>query len=373
MQRSTALFLFAVLVAAAVAGIWWRAHDAAPPPPAIGTTNGTGSPEPNGGATGGVQQPGPRAGETLVRVTVAAREQYVPPPPPRVAAAAIDRAPLPARVLAGAGAGFDARADAIGAALAEIEFEGRRLIRQVALASAEPAHVTIGARLQVRGRVRDAAGAPIPTAAVWLGELEQDGRFVEWRCDEAGQFTGEAPAGSGVPCVVRAEGYSMAWRAVAVAAPVAPVEFVLLPGSALAVQLAAAAVAIEDARVYVVPLGAIATALAQFPFFLQALTDGYAVDTNGRAVVPGLPADGEVGVLVRCSSSTRRGRAPSSTTRGDRSRACSSGRGRSRATSRPAAPSASCRRTSSCLRCVRRAPMPRASSASVPCRRSGRC
>jgi hypothetical protein len=74
---------------------------------------------------------------------------------------------------------------------------------------------------------------------------------------------------------------------------------VLQPSTTLSVQIAAIADGIERARVFVVPRGAVSTEIAQWPFFLLALDDGYAIDANGRAVIGGLPRRGDLGLLVR--------------------------------------------------------------------------
>ena len=302
MQRRTILFLSLALVAFASAGAaWWLGNGEAPPVPPL--TGGAG-PEPLPGKTPTpAVPPEPRAvanGTPRVRVEVVAGEKLVPPPPLRVQAVrAGDDVELPTVLLAGAGAGFDTSPHVAGAALCEIGTDGGRVLRQVAIAAGVVARPVVGARLTVQGHVRDGSGSALAGATVWFGESDVDGNRREWTTDVDGAFTADTAAGAGVPFVVRKDGFAAWWRPVDVTAPPRPCDAVLSPGCTLEVAVAGAADAIEQARLFVVPGGQVATGVAQWPFLLQVLADGYPFDGTGRATIPELPQGGEVALVVR--------------------------------------------------------------------------
>jgi hypothetical protein len=176
---------------------------------------------------------------------------------------------------------------------------GHRLLRQLALAAEGETDYRLGARVVVRGRVFGGTDWPLRGAEVWLGELGAEGQRRTVTTDAEGAFELDTPDGDGVPCVVTAPKQAAHWQVLTVAPPGPELRIVMRPGAPLDVQLAAAADDITAARVFVVPTGAVSTALLQHPFFLQALADGHAVGANGRATVPDLPTEGTLGVVVR--------------------------------------------------------------------------
>ncbi|HZN40383.1 MAG TPA: carboxypeptidase-like regulatory domain-containing protein [Planctomycetota bacterium] len=296
MQRSSATFLLAaaILVGAAAIGWWLSADDGLPPPAIEGSGPGTAGPAPR------VDSPSSLPPDALrVVVEVQARERYVPPPPQRAQAVrASDGLELPTQLLAGVGAGFDAPSKNAGIAAALIDFEGVRLVRQVPVGEAV-SRTVVGARVATRGRIQDGAQKAIAGARVWLGEQDAEGQAREVLTDEEGAFELDTPSGEGVPFVVRAAGFAAAWRPVAVAPAGPDLQMILQPGGVLEVQLAVMGTGLDQARLFVVPTANVTSELSQFPFFLQAMTDGAAVDDNGRGRLVELPANGRVGVLVR--------------------------------------------------------------------------
>lgn len=301
MQRRTALFLS--LAAGVVATLAWVVSSLpeAPPPLPVGPPPAGPVPPSPPSPPEARQDPAQLPADAIrVRIEVVAREQYVPPSPVRVQAVqAGDGRELPTQLLAGAGAGFDASPRAAGASLVAIEHDEGRVLRQVALSANETARPTVGSRLVVQGTVRGADGKPVSGCRVWFGAFDRDGQRREVEPDETGAFRAEVPAGLGVPFVVRAPGHATMWRVVAVTAPPAPCDAVLARACVVEVQVAAQALAMHEARLFVVPRPAVATALAMWPFFEQVLGDGVPVDASGRALVEDLPAGGEVGLLVR--------------------------------------------------------------------------
>ena len=305
MQRSFATFLLAAAILVGVAAIAWQVSaDGEPPPPPGIEGSGLGSGLASGlettGASPRVVPPSTLPPETLrVVVEVQARERYVPPPPQRAQAVrASDGLELPTQLLAGVGAGFDAPSRTAGIAAAVIDFDGVRLVRQVPVGEAV-SRIAVGARNTTRGRIQDAAQKPIAGARVWLGELDAEGKEREVLTDEEGAFELDTPSGVGVPFVVRAQGHAAAWRPVTVAPGGPDLQMILQPGSVLEVQLAALGTDLDRARLFVVPTATVTSELSQFPFFLQAMTDGAAVDDNGRGKIVDLPTNGKVGILVR--------------------------------------------------------------------------
>ena len=310
MQRSSTLFLWlgAVVMVAVAALAYWTAQE---PPPLPGprvepaTVDAIGDPTaaPTGASPSSSGTPLPAdqaASGPRVDVRVTVGERFVPPPePPFHAVRKHDRSPLPAVLLAGAGAGFDGPARVAGVALASIDVDGLRIVRQVVVATDTAAPYEVAGPLAVAGTVRDPAGTPRPGAVVWFGEFAADGARREFVCDEEGRYHATVLAGTGVPFVVRADGCATAWRPVTVAAPPADQDLQLQPGCVLEVQAVGVANTMESARLFVVPPATVTTELAQWPFFEQVLTDGAALDAQGRAAVVGLPRVGDLGVLIR--------------------------------------------------------------------------
>ncbi|MFT4513180.1 MAG: hypothetical protein ACI89X_002614 [Planctomycetota bacterium] len=328
MQRSTVLFLLVgCTVAAVVAIIAFSSPGDVVAPPGRGNAEVNGV-DPNGGnggsgtGTSGDQSTGNQSTGSLgpvspddphVRIIVTSKEQFVPPPhakpliltadgvprPSAPLAVTVDRMPLYAEVLAGVGAGFDADHNRRGVALISIEFDGGRLLRQIAVDPSAPSPARVGARVVLRGKVLDVGQKPIPGATVWLGELAADGSERVFAVDEESAFEADVPAGAGVPFVVRAPGFASIWRTIRVA-PISPVlTEILHPATSLSIQLASRADRMQSVRIFVLPRAPVSTGVSQWPFFRQCLSGGYTVNDKGQAVIDDLPQHGTVGVVVR--------------------------------------------------------------------------
>jgi len=225
-------------------------------------------------------------------------ETFVAPPEPRVVGVLVsDGSSVKATLLAGAGAGFDGSPRASGVALVAFEHHDGRVLRQVALRDGL-VQVPFAGRVGASGRVAGPDGQPLPGATVWFGEHDHDGKRREVTTDADGAYVGEPLAGDGVPFVVRAPGFATQWRAVRVGTPSPVCDARLERACGLDVQLAATAIELSSARVFVLPSDQVGTALANWPFFGQAITGGYAVDDDGRAAVDDLPAGVTVELLV---------------------------------------------------------------------------
>jgi hypothetical protein len=304
MQRRTATILLlagALVLALAVALARGRGDDPAPPGPSPRPDVPAPSPAPvpPRPVDRGSQDPASLPADApRVVLELETKERYLPPSPARARAVRGDGHEYAVRLLAGAGAGFDANVRAAGLALVGIEHERGLVLRQVVLPPDDTAVVELGAALLVHGRVTGSDGRALVGATVWLGEHDVDGNRVEAVTVDDGAYELTALAGTGVPFVVRAPGHAASWRPLVVGNPAPRADAALERGCELTVQLAGSAVAMEHARVYVVPRGAVDTALAQWPFFLQALGDGYPLDASGRAVIGELPARGDVGIVV---------------------------------------------------------------------------
>lgn len=299
MQRSTATFLlFVVILGAAivVASRQWSGEPEPPrgPDPAL-TAPSVQEPHP-----GHPAEPPPAPAGLQVSVQVELRERFVAPSPERVEATDGLRRALPVVLVAGTGASFDNGPQRPGVALVAIGIEGGgSVLRTVALPEVGVARAVVGARIVVRGVVRDAQRRPLPGATVWLGERDASGAHRDVATGDDGAFEIAAPAGIGVPFVVRASGCATSWQPVEIAAPSPQLGVTLAPAAPLVVQIATSSERIPEARAFVLPRGAVSTELAQYPFFLQALSDGIAIDANGTFAVHDLPMHGEVGIVVR--------------------------------------------------------------------------
>lgn len=304
MQRRNTSLLFAVVAAVVLAAVLWRLanEDPAPRPEPDGEPSPAAAPDaaPGGGGSPPVSSPfdGPR-----VRVSLESRERFRPPSDggrPRVQAVALpNRTPLPTAMLVGTGANPWADAPRPGVALVKIEIDGGFLVRQAAVATAGVTELGVGSTLAVTGTVQDAAGEPVAGARVWLGELDGDGRTRHLRTDERGVFETRVRAGDGVPLTVWAQGHAATWRPIDVQVDVGRHHAISLPpGGTLAVQLAGAAENVELAELVVAPAGARAAELSRYPFFLQEIVGGAAVNASGLGTVPFLPRHGAIAVHV---------------------------------------------------------------------------
>jgi hypothetical protein len=291
-----------LLLLGVAAWFWWPHTEVAPEPAPAGfapsprvATNDPVLPLPTAAAV-----PAVPADALRVEVEVTELERFMPPPVARVeAVSSVDGRPLPTALLAGAGAGYEGSAETNGLALVRVECGGMQALRLVAVTVGAMAKPAYGARLVVRGTVRSPNREPLAGALVWFGEQRSDGAEHTAVTDAEGAFELDVLAGDGVPFVVRHPQMASMWRAVRVATPLPPFDAMLQPGATLAVQLAGAAVAMDDARVFVLPASVITSEWATWPFFAQALDDGFALAANGSAVLTGLPRHGEVGLLVR--------------------------------------------------------------------------
>ncbi|MGC6488470.1 MAG: hypothetical protein ACON4Z_12550, partial [Planctomycetota bacterium] len=222
--------------------------------------------------------------------------------PPREAGLAVrgDGAPLPARVVAGAGAGVDVDGSPRGRARVAGQTAPGSLLRHLSVDPVQPRQIVVGARVQVRGVVVDEQEQPSPGGSVWFGELDATGAERAFPVDESGAFSADVPAGDGVPFVARGPAAASVYRIVEVRPGMPTLRAALRPAGALHVQLAGRAVEVERARAFVVPVaGSVGSSVAQWPFFAQLRSDGYPFDERGEAVVPDLPRAGEISVVVR--------------------------------------------------------------------------
>jgi hypothetical protein len=305
-RRNLTLLLVATACVATVGWLAWPpVADPLPEPPSGPERIAAPEPRPLPARPAPGQDPDPAPLPTdAPRVVVAVRElwPYVAPRPPRVLATmAGSSEELPVQLLAGTDAspfGDGARA---GLVLASIDLGGGAFaLRQVAVETAAPTRLVLGPRRLVRGTVVDARQQPIAGAQVALGEYDTSGAVRAVTTDAEGHFELDTWAGDGVPLVVEADGHASQWRSLQVLENGENLRVVPLPeGGELAVQLAGEARAVEAARVFVVPLASLATEWVQFPFFLQLLGRGTAVQANGRATLRGLPRTGSIGVVVQ--------------------------------------------------------------------------
>ncbi|MEZ6037151.1 MAG: carboxypeptidase-like regulatory domain-containing protein [Planctomycetota bacterium] len=312
MQRSAVVVLvLSAVLAAAVAAVLWGGGEPVLPTPGGQTPGGQ---TPGGPTVGESPQPAPQGQDPVVRppielaadaprvtLAVTSRERFAPPPSCAVTAVLADGTPLATATIAGAGAGFDAPPAARGAALVAIGLGEGDLLRQVGLGPDAPPYV-VGARIVLRGRVLAADQRPVAGARVWFGERHQDGALREVVTDIDGNFEGDVPAGTGVPFVVRGDGFASQWRPIVVDHTGGELLATLQPGCELQIQLAAMATDMSGARAFVVPEGAVSSELSQWPFFLAALDGpdggGAPFEARGEARIAGLPRVGTVGVVV---------------------------------------------------------------------------
>lgn len=299
MQRSRALFLGSVAVVVVAAGTWLVVDGGPAPPPEPGTT------EPRTPAPASGETPAPPVGSNAnaaavglrVQIDVTAHERYLPPPLSRVAAFGADGAAWPARVLAGAGAGFDTTLPA-GPALVQIDAPDRTLVRHVVLPADEAIEYRALAPVAIEGTVRGQDGVPRRGARVWFGEVRADGSKLEFETDASGTFVGEALGGRGVPFLVQAAGCVVHHAQLDPTGNVSELEVALQVACAVDVQLAGVARELGRARLFVLPATEVSTELAQWPFWLQTQAGGVPFDAGGRASVEGLPRSGAVRVWV---------------------------------------------------------------------------
>ncbi|MBL8750613.1 MAG: carboxypeptidase regulatory-like domain-containing protein [Planctomycetes bacterium] len=300
MQRSTPLLLLSLAAVAVALGVVFAMAGESPPPDGPGAVGA----EPESPSDAAARQPDPEIppprGAPHVHVQVRSIETFLPPPPVRVRAFDPRGRELPVAAVAGAGAWFDEGDPQPGLALVAVGIEGGgSVLRQVAVDAAGPARVDVGARLVVRGVVRDREQKPLGGASVWLGESDSTGVRREVATDDEGAFEFDVPAGSGVPFVVHAEGHASQWLPVVVTTPPREMSMSMSPSAQVAIQVVGSSHGIDAVRVFVVPGNEVSTEVAQYPFFLQALTDGTAVEANGRATLSDLPQRGAVGIVVR--------------------------------------------------------------------------
>lgn len=302
-RRNLTLLLLAALCGGLIAWVAWPAT-ADPLPPTVVPIEVAPSPvtsRPLPTVEQDPQQPPLPAGAPRVVVAVQALATYLPPPAPRVVVTeAGSTVPLPVTIVAGVGANSFVESVRPGLALVAIELGGgARLLRQVAVEAREVVAVGLGPRRMVRGTIQDARQQPLAGAQVSLGELDASGAVRAVTTNAEGHFELDTQAGVGVPLVVQAEGHAAQWRVLHVVEVGENSVVVGLPDEGLVeVQLACEALQIDAARVFVTPGSVVATELAQWPFFLQVLSRGAAVDDKGRAVLRGLPRTGTIGLVV---------------------------------------------------------------------------
>lgn len=295
-MRTFAVILLAFAMAVVAIWLWFGGSDQA----AIEFPDETAAPQASNGTAPAPAEPARGEGpQVLVEVTRRAR--IVPPSSPlsAIVRRGTEVLPLRAEPVAGAGASWFGQRSA-GNSLVRIDLAPEHSIfRMVRLHERGAADVEVGADAAVRGRVTDGNGAPVPGARVWCG-VRRGSEMVEVTTDDDGNFEGMASAGTGVPVVVRADGFAHAYRFADVDLQAAAEQrFSLLPASALTVRCAAAGQGIEQARVLVQPGPTVSTEAQQFPWFLQAIDGWVPVGKGGSAEVRNLPRGAEVAVTVR--------------------------------------------------------------------------
>lgn len=198
-------------------------------------------------------------------------------------------------VVAGAGGAFVPPTERRGAALVRVRFDGREFHRRVARGEDGALAVDLGPERPVRGRVVDDMARPIAGASVWVGGKPDEAVAT----DADGRFEAPAPAGVGVPVVVRAEGkaHKHAFAQVGLVGG-AELSFVLLESLPVLVQAAGTVDALRDAEVAIVPIGVTSTELQTYPFFAQGMWSDTALDGEGRTTLRGLPRGCVVGLLL---------------------------------------------------------------------------
>lgn len=145
--------------------------------------------------------------------------------------------------------------------------------------------------VEVQGQVCDVDGRPLAGASLWVSG-------VEAKSGEDGSFAVVARGGEGLVAVARADG--MVSQAIGVAAAGARgLRFVMQPAGELRARVLGPLPKQQPARVLVAPASPAQTSdQAQYPFFLQALTGGVAVDARGIALLRDLPIGMSVQVGV---------------------------------------------------------------------------
>lgn len=299
-RRSATMLLFAAVVLTACAAVVAWAWFVDEPGPNGDPRRGPETSIPPSAVRGATEPDAPPRPDVRVRVEVRAGEVFVPPSSVRVIAVAVhDGSELATHPIAGVGAGFGDADARPGLALVAIDIGGgSRVLRQVDVPAGEVARPAVGTRVVMRGVVRDSQQRPIAGARVWLGESDGAGVQRDVACGDDGRFELDVPAGAGVPFVVRAHGFASTWRPVVVSSTPTELAAVLAPAATLRVQVAGSSDGIDTARLFVVPADG-DSALTQYPFFLQALTDGLPLTATGGAVLLDLPASGVVSLLVR--------------------------------------------------------------------------
>jgi hypothetical protein len=299
MQRRHALFLLLAAAGAALA-LWLLASGEPPPPPAPpdGPPDAPGTPDAATSDASAASLPTGDAMRPHVAVAVVLRERFAAPPTARIVAvdAAAPDATLPLQVIAGVGAPGEPDDGAAGGALVEVAVGAATFLRHANVVVGERTRLVFGGRRIVRGQVLAADGQPAVGAVVWFGESTAAG-WREFGVDAEGRYEGDVPAGAGVPFVVRRDGCATQARWLDVGDG-AVADARLAPACVLEVRIAAVAEHFGFVRVHVLPTAVVAAGLAQWPFYLQALDDGVAVDAQGRATFVDLPRDAEVGVVV---------------------------------------------------------------------------
>lgn len=290
--------LLLVLCGAAALWLWSGSSDDPAPPPAA-----QGLPATAAGQPGAMLRPEPELPPDAPQVAVELEPEQVyllPAPAPVVAIAADGRSVLPVQVVAGVGAPqVPVAGPRAGLSLVWVMAgEAEQLLRRVATGPGEPAELRLGPRRLVRGKV-EAGGKPLAEANIWLGEADHGSGFRFAVTDSDGRFELDVPTGVGIPFVVSHEGHASHCQFVEVD-PRSPAELAatLVPAQSLTVQLVGSAAAVQGTRLWVVPRAPIASELSAYPFFLQSLQGGHQVDEQGRVVVPDLPGNANLGLVV---------------------------------------------------------------------------
>ncbi len=201
--------------------------------------------------------------------------------------------PIEGRFVAGSLTRWHADPDDSGPQLAEFSLPAAQTIYRLVVRDQQTGQwrTDLGRAEMLRGQVVDEAGNPIAKAALWLGGSEA-------QTNDLGQFeVQDVPLGSLLPAVVQATGRASLYRKLTPTQCREFLTFTLAKGGSLqvAVRVKDPEVDLSKGRLIVLPADqARTTDMLSYPFFMQGLTGGFALDNQGIVSLEGLPARGQV-------------------------------------------------------------------------------
>ncbi len=235
------------------------------------------------------------AADEAVRVWVRVEPRYLLQAAQRRIDVRRHGAPLEVDAEIVAGEGLFARGAPVGPSLVRVMAPGAEAYRRTDTGDDGVLRVELGPPGRITGRVVDDVAQPVVDAEVWCGDATE--RTV--RTDDDGRFEAWVAAGDGVPIVVRARG--KAWKARFLDVPPSGADagvFVLMAEAACTVRAAGPRQTLAQAQAFVVPTAEQSVELLQYPFFAQGWWASQQPGDDGRAAIPGLPVEVEVGLLV---------------------------------------------------------------------------